>query len=331
MFKQALTFLSIFSLLFLIGCGGGGGSSSAPPPPPPTNTLPITSANAEDVTESVLDAVSSVVELIAVANVVGLPGIPEVNAQQGVFKPARSAFSKLSRFDNQFFAPVSGTVSCDTGQFTIAWTDADNDMQVSTGDSFDITFEQCFFADDNVTLNGESSVTEITLTGDPVNEIAPWSFMATFGFADLEGTDATDTVMINGDLAVGLSTENNIVLDLSVATSSLTVVQSGETETLSDFTITESLNVNTLTITVDSEGTYTSSELNGSVTFETLMTFVIVGDDNPSEGQLLIADNNSSVLVTVIDNLSVRLEIDEDLDGTIDDTIVVSWDDLDID
>jgi len=332
MFKRAFILLSVSTLfLMTFGCGGGGGGSSPPPPPPPTGNLPITSANAQDITESVLEAVSSVIELIAVTDVVGLPGIPEANANQVLLISSRSPFSKLSRVDNQLQAPVTGTVPCDSGQVTVTWDDADNDMQVSTGDTFDILFEDCFFTEEEVTLNGATSLMNITVTGDPVNEIAPWSFVATFGFDNLEGTDATDTATIDGDLTLDLSSGDNVVIDLAVAITSLTVVQSGETATLSDFVLTESIDVNTLALTIDSSGTFTSTELNGSVTFETLVSFMIIGDDNPFAGQLLISDDSSSVLVTVIDNISVQLDIDEDLDGTIDDTIIVTWDDLDID
>jgi hypothetical protein len=54
-------------------------------------------------------------------------------------------------------------------------------------------------------------------------------------------------------------------------------------------------------------------------------------DDNPFAGQMLISDDSSSVLVTVVDNISVLLDIDFDLDGVIDQTIEVTWAELDID
>jgi hypothetical protein len=55
---------------------------------------------------------------------------------------------------------------------------------------------------------------------------------------------------------------------------------------------------------------------------------MVMGEDNPSSGQLFIADATSSVLFTVLDNLNVRLEIDVDLDGMIDETIDLLWTDL---
>ena len=57
---------------------------------------------------------------------------------------------------------------------------------------------------------------------------------------------------------------------------------------------------------------------------------MIMADDNPSAGQLLISDVSSSVLVTVLDNINVQLEVDVDLDGVIDRTIVVTWAELGI-
>lgn len=101
--------------------------------------------------------------------------------------------------------------------------------------------------------------------------------------------------------------------------------------TLSDYLLTQTINVATLEQVISTAGTLTSTELEGSVSFETLQDFVIFGDDNPSSGQILISDANSSVLVTVLDNMSVQLEVDLDRDGTIDQTIVVSWTELDVD
>ena len=105
----------------------------------------------------------------------------------------------------------------------------------------------------------------------------------------------------------------------------------GTTETLSDFEVTQTIDVNTQTVAADASGSLTSTELNGTVEFETLASFVVIADDNPSAGQLFISDGNSSVLATVLDNLSVQLEVDEDADGTAETTLVVAWDDLDID
>ena len=101
-------------------------------------------------------------------------------------------------------------------------------------------------------------------------------------------------------------------------------------ESLSDYLVAVISDVNAQTETISADGTFTSDVLAGSVTFETLQDFVVMGDDNPSTGRMLISDGSSSVLVIVLDNLNVQLDIDLDLDGTIDETIMLTWADLDV-
>lgn len=120
-----------------------------------------------------------------------------------------------------------------------------------------------------------------------------------------------------------------IILNVTVSSASLVANEDGENASLSDYLITEVIDLNALTLMIGASGTFTSDTLEGAVTFATLEDFVAMGDDNPSSGQLLISDSSSSVLVTVLDNMNVQLDIDLDLDGTIDETIVVTWADLD--
>jgi hypothetical protein len=225
-----------------------------------------------------------------------LPAIGGTN--QGIPKPALRGV-------------ITEVVTCDAGETTATWNDADNDSLISTGDTFDVVFAMCFFADTGTTLNG-------------------WGLAMTFGFDNLSGMDGAGTAIIDGDLDLDLSSNDNVVVNLSVGTTSLTVQQSGISETLSDFVLTETVDLNTLTQTLSASGILTSTLLEGSVTFETLQDFLVIGDDNPSAGQLFVSDSSSSVLVTVLDNINVQFDIDLNLDGMIDETIVVTWAELDI-
>lgn len=306
-------------LLLLCSCGGSSSGGVVPAPiPPPTNTaaLPITAANAQDIAVTVLEAITSTVEIVDIVDVIGLPAIGGMNP----------GFEKITASK-----VVTDVVACDTGQATVTWNDADNDLMISTGDTFDVVFEMCFDAESGATLDGATSLSNIIVTGDPFNQIAPWSLAMTFGFDNLSGMDNDGTAILDGVLDLDLSSENNIVINLLIATDSLTVEQSGITQTLSDYALTQTLDINALTQVISANGTLTSTLLEGSVTFETLQEFMVFGEENPFAGQLLISDSSSSVLVTVIDNLSVQLDIDFDLDGTIDQTIVVTWDELNID
>ena len=213
----------------------------------------------------------------------------------------------------------------------MSWNDADNNLVLSTGDSFSLGFEMCFLPDADVTLDGTKLIDDIVITGDPINEIAPWRFAATFNYDELSAADSEDTASITGDIGLDLNSEDGIVVNASVSSTSLVTSINNENETLSGYLLTESTDLNTQTQTISADGTYTSTVLDGSITFETREAFVVIGDDNPSSGVIYIADNQSSVLVTVLDNVQVQLEIDFDLDMSIDRTIVVTWDSLDID
>jgi hypothetical protein len=313
---SALLVTGLVLPITMAACGGGGGGSVATPPPPVnTAALPITGNNAQDVTESVLDAVSSSTNLIDITDVVGLPVIGSPG--QGTTKPA-------------FGDVLTQVTACDTGEMTTTWNDADNNLQVSTGDTFDAQFTMCFLQDPGVTLDGASIIDNLVVTGDPANQVVPWGLAATFGYVELTATDAENTVIINGDLDLDMSSDDNVIINASAGSALLSAEVNGVNESLSEYLVAHVIDQNTLMSTISADGIYASDVLEGSVTFETIEGFVLMGDENPSSGQLLISDTNSSVRVTALDNLNVQLDIDFDLDGTIDETIVVTWAELDI-
>ncbi len=320
MFTRKFSMLIVsMVLLLLVSCGGSGGDGIViAPTPPPANlaALPITAANAQDITADVLVAVVSTIDIVDILDIIGPADVQGTNP--GLAKFAINAI-------------VQQTVACDTGEAAVEWNDADNNFEVSTGDTFDIDFNMCFFEDSGTTLDGLTSLTDLVVTGDPLNRIAPWVLELTFGFDNLSGTDSTGTVIVDGDVNLDYRSDDNIVENIVITTASLTTQQAGITETLSDYVLTQTFNVNALTLVLSANGILTSTLLEGSVTFETLEDFTGTFEDNPSAGQMLISDPSSSVLVTVVDNISVLLDIDFDLDGIIDQTIEVTWAELDID
>ncbi len=269
-------------------------------------TLPITDGNVRDIIENVLEAVTWPVEVIDLLDLIGLPVIASatpVVAESAVVMDVST-----------------NVIACDEGEVSVTWDDADNNLVISTGDTFDVVSDWCVLADTETWFSGSMLVTNLVVTGDPFNQIAPWGLALTVDMLALPMT---------GDLGIEISSEDNVVVDRSITTSSLSAADvSFNPHTLSNYVLTETLDLNALTQVANVSGTFTNPYLEGAVIFETLQDFLIVADDNPSTGQLLISDSSSSVLVTVLDNINVQLEIDIDLDGTIDQTIVVTWTEL---
>jgi len=282
--------------------------------------LPITDGNVQEITVAVLEADTSTVEVIDILDIIGIPVIasaPPVLAQSAVIMDVST-----------------NVIACDTGEASVTWDDADNNLVISTGDTFDVVFAGCLLAETETTFNGSMSLTNLVVTGDPFSQIAPWGLALTIGFNGLGVFHSAGFAAFNGDLDLDLNSEDNVTVDLSIATASLSLsvtVSMFPDKILSDYVLIETLDLNALTQVVNVSGNFASESLEGAVTFETWENFVIMADDNPSAGQLFISDSSSSVLVTVLDNINVQLEIDIDLDGTIDRTIVVTWTELDID
>ncbi|MDH3805865.1 MAG: hypothetical protein OEU90_10390, partial [Gammaproteobacteria bacterium] len=210
--------------------------------------LPITGDNAQYITVAVLDAVTSTVEIIDIFDVIGIPAI-------GGTSPGLAKFEA-----GDIFTEIE---NCDTGEITVTWNDADNNLVISTGDTFDFVFAMCFFADSGTTLDGPASLTNMIVTGDPFNQIAPWRLAMTLGFDNLSGTDSAGTAILDGDLDLDSSSDDNVVVNLFIAIASLTAQQSDISETLTDYVLTETLDLNAQTQVASANGTLTSTSLEG--------------------------------------------------------------------
>ena len=314
--RELIVPVSAAALLVACSSDGGGGGSSGPvnPPEPPeaSAALPITAENAPLITADVLDAVTSTTDLVGRADVIGLPVVG------GVAPGLTKVLQKTVIVDELY---------CDSGLITVTWHDEDDDFELSTGDSLQLEFDACWSAG-LLTLDGTSTVSGIVVAGDVSNQLAPWALEATVDFDQLRATDSEGTTTVDGALGLRVGSEDNLVVEMRIDTDAFSANSATFAESLRDFSITERFDVNSLVLRINTAGVLSSTALEGSVRFETLEDFVAVADDYPHAGRMLISDAVSSVRVTVLDNLNVQLEVDEDLDGSIDAILTVAWSDL---
>ena len=170
------------------------------------------------------------------------------------------------------------------------------------------------------------------MTGDWINTIPPLSFTGTFTFANLQITWDTGNETEDGSLTIGISTQNGLEY-ASQESGSL----SG-TGTDSGFAYSYSYtNLDISTTSNDATGAYTA-DLSGNVTDSDLGTYQVTtlntfqgnennNPDNPTSGSgQVTATDNSSVTMVVLNNLSVRLDVDPNGDTIIDDVVNTTWD-----
>jgi len=327
-FFNTAAFVSVSVLL--VACGGGGGSGDGGNVTTSSAPVTISAANAEEVaaasykttagleggssgatgflTGAVTQTVSPGIDLVDVliSKAKTLPQLASAN-------PAASLTGVV----------VSETIACtNSGSITITFDDTDNDQQLSTGDSMSFNASNC--SEDGMIMNGSVSMNGVNVSGDPLSP--PYSMQLTIQANNFTVTESVESVALNGSMTMAESTSDGVSYTHSITGSSIQVTEGGVSASLSNFSIEATEDNNTLTYTLDLNATISSSELGGSVTIVTDTVFAGIEPNEPSSGQATITGaNNSRVTLIAMGADNVRLEIDEDGNGTAETFIDTTW------
>ncbi|MGI9286114.1 MAG: hypothetical protein ACR2P1_12055 [Pseudomonadales bacterium] len=319
----------------LSACSGGGSGSDdnpAPAPTTPTSPVVITPANASKVSAEAYDATISTRNLGA--NGLGGAGITAAVISSNeesfdLFEFTRQQISRLPELSGQFTGNMvsavtiaATTVDCESGgTLTVSGEVADTQV-VTAGDTLTIDLNNC--ADISGQLNGQLSVRFNSISGDQLGEILNFNVLLTM--VDFSVTQSGVTSSGNGDMTLAFSSLSDTEIEASLTGNSLTLTEGVATSTLSDFSIVETLDEATGASSTDSSGTLQSTEIGGSLSFETTVPFQSVGDEYPFAGTLAItgADGSSLQFVT-IDSVNVRLDVDADGDSSFEESVATTW------
>ncbi|MGB5408601.1 MAG: hypothetical protein WBN08_14375 [Thiogranum sp.] len=326
-FANAVLFVSASALLGACGGGGGGGGSDSVT----TSSAPVTisATNAEEVaaasykttaglegggsgatgflTGAVTQTASPGIDLvdILISQVKTIPQLASAN-------PATSLTGVV----------VSETIACtNSGSMTITFDDADNDQQLSTGDSMSFAANDC--TEPGMIMNGSVSMNNVSVSGDP--QSAPHSLQLSIQANNFIVTEGVESIALNGGMTMAESTSDGLLFTHSITGSSIQVTEGGVAAGLSNFSIEAT--EDTLTYTLDLNATVSSPEIGGSVT---IVTDTVFQADSlaayPSSGQATITGaNNSRVTLIAMGADNVRLEIDEDGNGTAETFVDTTW------
>ncbi|WP_144395481.1 hypothetical protein [Pleionea sediminis] len=199
--------------------------------------------------------------------------------------------------------------------------------------TFDIAFDQCQFIE-TTTFNGGYT---FNLSGDgligPIFGEGENTITQTFDSLSLvETTTPLDL------LAVGTVTSNNNYTGTTFTSNDTLNLEIAYNETaiaFSDWVKVIELDTEASLFTMTLNGTVDISSQNGAFTIATLEPLVFDANGEAAEfiisGKFqLTAEDNSSVIVTVLDSTQVQLDIDENGDGIIDETLVIDIADLNL-
>jgi len=324
----------------LAGCGGGGSGDSGGTVAIPTDPVSITPANAVQVASATLGAVDVLSDFDADA-LIGIASASTndagaVNARLELADILSAQLSRLQALVPQTASMVTIAVAIPpetfpclvSGTLTVSGDIADTTFSTLTaGDVITGSFSSCDDGDGYV-ISGTLTITIQAFTGDLF--VPPYSLTASFGLSNLSLTQAGETLTLNGTATLAESTQDDIFFASTLSGASLSFTDStGDAGTLTNFISEGTDDLNTLEYTLDGSGTLATVGLTGSVQYATTTTFRGTGDNYPSEGVLVVTGaDNSTETITAVDSINITIDIDENGDGIIDQTINTTWDTL---
>jgi hypothetical protein len=331
--------LVVAGVVSTVGSGGGGGGSSsggigsigpinlAPGPQP---DIDITSANAQDVSATVLQAIDQLFDLTVVIGGQVFPSPPAApdllpgNSKFKLFVTEETAPGNPIESLTETCA-VSGTVTVLRGLYN----DMFNDVSVADGDIFDLVFDSCDDGD-GYTLDGGFMVEVRELEGDLRTDV----FRLRYSLRDM---NLTVTSGMNSYVASVLSSTSIywdslafpvVVLTAQSANQFLSSQADDYSWSSGDHSLTVNADISIPeTLAEARESLLESAVLGGYVSYEIIVPLQAPDGQDPESGEILISggDGNGTIRIVIESSASVRLEIDADGDGNVDDYQYTTW------
>lgn len=328
---------SIFAtvaVLFLISaCSSGGGGSAPVISPDPT--LDITSNNAMEVGKIAYAAALENQQIIDAGG--GL----FIGSAQGVvakIDTSLATFAKTSNAgSNVSSIPIPAeTVNCGvSGTQTLSGAIADPVTPTLTpGDFFQFDFAACNDGLGEI-KNGSLRMDIDAFSGDFLSELFSMTVTMTFtnfqvSIFENQSTTPTDVLTTAGAVTMALNGLSMPYVSTSISGNSLVVDTNTSSESLTNFASAHTVDGNIIPspFTATASGTLDSTAVAGIIRYSNTLMFEGLGSEYPSTGEFLVEGLASSMLLIADNNVDVRIEIDLGADGTVDETIVTTWAEL---
>lgn len=337
--------LVIAGVVSTVGSGGGGGGGgysfdindcvgtpafpkeNCQPrqPPEPAPDL-ITADNAQDVSATVVQAIE---QLFDVATTMGGQIFPNPLSVENLL----SGHSKYALFETVLETGEPLTDACAvSGTLTVQAFNNNHPTSLSVGDVFGLVYDACDDGDGYI-IDGESGLKVWELEGDPRTDVFRLKYI-------LLGMDLT----IDSGMDAYTASSGTFFLEWdSLSFPEIVLTPEPDNSQLSsqdDIYSWISGSSQSLTLNADLSFTATLREasipgmgsafLGGSLTYETIIPLQAADDQGPESGEVLISQTyrDGTIRMVIESRTSVRLEIDSDGDGTVEDTQFTTWAEL---
>jgi hypothetical protein len=232
----------------------------------------------------------------------------------------------LSFFGEALAAP-SGPIPCAGGTGSVATQDV-APSGISAGDTATLTFNNCVLVIGPFALTARG---QVTLTATTYNLIPPSGsdIEISYTFRNFEVDVEGSTITLNGNLVLGVETPDGNVRTIVARGSSLNFSVDGQSRRLTNFRHEQISDELTGDYTLNIEGTVQDSSVGGAVDYTTDVLFSGTDPDDPDTGEASAEGAAASALrIEVLDDVNVRIHVDEDGDGTEESSIDTTWAEL---
>ena len=330
---RTLRIAACLGAILAAGCGGGGGGGEVAPP----ELLQITTQS------QVAVARATAAMFASLGGVSDLPiGSPTAAARAtaaiGYTRHALGTVLQTTRAASGAPGPLaitSMTEPCDFGgSVTVSVDDRDSNGQLSAGDVLTMAFNQCRVTDSS-TASGS--------LGIAISSISATQLAGLFTFNQLTAIDDGYMSIVNGQMnglyseATDPSGTRLVRTEMTVTGSELRVA--GSTPGYSD-TFTHYPGFRAVWkdfVPLAPAAAYSTSEMNGQVHVASLAGRIVMTTDAsapmhdwwdqpyPDSGKVTVDGYRSHLRMTVMNTVTVRLELDANDDGTFESTQNVPW------
>ena len=314
---------ALVATILIAACGGGGGSGPGGVQDPVAG-LAISTGNAETVAKLSYEAALGSGELADLGGNLGMTATSsgDFSKPSSDTQPAGFLVNVMQKIP---FGPE--VLPCAVSGFVTLSGNVANPVTLTAGDNFLVESDAC---DDGLgeVVDGDLSFTVAEFSGDVLAGAYLVSMDAVVD--NLQVTTAEDTVTGNGDTRISLDTRTALFVTASVSGNSMTTDSNASSETLTNYSSVQTADVSATQplYTHSASGTLQTTRLSGSIRYSTPLTFESVGQNYPHTGEMLISGESSSARLIAIDDVNVRIEVDNNGDGTVDDTIDTTWAEL---
>jgi hypothetical protein len=311
----------VIGLAALVGCDGGSAIA-------PSDTRDTGNGNLATITTDNAKVIAGVAAQTALENDFfvdvlsqSLP-IFSSGSQQTLSSIAglASPSTLLAAQSGLFDCAVFGTVDID---LTVA-----NPLTLSEGDVFGFMFTSCNQGTGTV-ASGGMAVTITALDGD----FATGEFLLGMSLevTALSITENGDETSATGIISIEIDTTMPPIRTITVSVGALASTSGGMTEVITNMTVTISQDDSMFPtgVTVETSFTVSSPRIGGDIVVSTSIALQSSGAEYPFVGELrIMAAGNSVIILIALGGDSVRLEIDIDGDGAMDDSVDTTWDEI---